>query len=32
MNAMIKGLVDVRDWIDARFPLSAFWESQMTGY
>ncbi|MCP5143778.1 MAG: cytochrome bc complex cytochrome b subunit [Gammaproteobacteria bacterium] len=32
MNAVVKGLTDLRDWIDERFPLSEFYHSQLTGY
>jgi ubiquinol-cytochrome c reductase cytochrome b subunit len=32
MSTLVKGLTDFRDWIDSRFPLKAFWESQLTGY
>ncbi|MCC6202895.1 MAG: cytochrome bc complex cytochrome b subunit [Gammaproteobacteria bacterium] len=32
MNAVVKGLTGLRDWIDQRFPLTEFWESQLTGY
>ena len=32
MNTVAKGLNGFRDWVDARFPLTAIYESQLTGY
>jgi ubiquinol-cytochrome c reductase cytochrome b subunit len=32
MNAIVKGLVEVRDWVDDRFPLVQLWNDHMGRY
>ena len=32
MNAIVKGLTGLRDWVDDRFPLMQLWNDHMGGY
>ncbi|MCZ6774672.1 MAG: ubiquinol-cytochrome c reductase, partial [Proteobacteria bacterium] len=32
MNAVVKGLVEFRDWVDDRFPLTQLWNDHMGRY
>ena len=32
MNAIVKGLTGLRDWVDDRFPLMQLWNEHMGGY
>jgi ubiquinol-cytochrome c reductase cytochrome b subunit len=32
MNAVVRGMVGLRDWVDARFPLLKFWNEHLAGY